>query len=300
MRMAKPSGIFHHEHARYWIVLAVLSVSTAAILIKLSNAHPLAIAFWRLLFAWAILLPFSIGHLVKNKERPSRTDVLIMVAVGFVLAVHFTAWIWSFQTTKVSSSVLLVTTHPVFVAAISVYVFKERMNKLAFVGIGIGLLGAAILVFADLNISGDTIVGDSLALLGSLMAGIYLLAGSRLRSRVSLGTYVNIVYGSAMLFLLGGVLILGIDPVQTDPVEYLIFAGMAIGPMILGHTLYNWALKYVSPTLVSVSLLGEPLGSTVLAMIILAEFPWIGFYIGAPLILAGIYLVSLKPAGGKE
>jgi drug/metabolite transporter (DMT)-like permease len=299
--MVKPSSLFKPEHARYWIVLAVASVSTAAILIKLSDAHPMAIAFWRLLIAWTLLLPFSIAGLLRSRERPSRMDVLLMVGVGLVLAVHFTAWIWSFQTTKVSSSVLLVTTHPVFVAAMSIYLFKEKVGKIAFAGMGIALFGSAILVLADLGISGETIVGDSLALLGSLMAGIYLLAGSRLRTRVSLGTYVNVVYGSSFLFLLAGILVLGIDPVQTDPVEYLIFAGLAIGPMILGHTLYNWTLKYVSPTVVSVSLLGEPVGSTLLAIVFLDEFPWPGFYIGAPLVLAGIYLVSLRSQGtGSE
>ncbi|MDG6224486.1 MAG: DMT family transporter [Candidatus Thermoplasmatota archaeon] len=288
--MANPR-LFSEGSARYWILLSILAVSTAAILIRSSNSHPLVIAFWRLLIAYVILLPFALRS-YKEGFRPSRKDTALMIFTGFVLSVHFASWIWSFQYTKVSSSVLLVTTHPIFVSSVSVLAFKERMHKLAIAGMTLAIFGSVVIVLSDIGMSGHALVGDLLAILGSIMAGTYILAGSRIRKRVSLPVYANVVYGSAFLFLLIAILILGIDFVPGEPVEYIIFAALAIGPMILGHTIYNWALKYISPTFVSVSLLGEPIGSTLLAILFLGELPWAGFYIGAPLALSGIYLVG--------
>lgn len=293
------SRLFSEGSARYWILLSILAVSTAAILIRSSDSHPLVIAFWRLLIAYALILPFTLRSCASG-ENPSRRDIALMIFTGLALSLHFASWIWSFQFTKVSSSVLLVTTHPIFVSSISVIAFKERLRKMAIVGIAIAIMGSAIIVVSDIGMSGDALLGDLLAILGSIMAGTYILAGSRIRKRVSLPIYANVVYGSAFMFLLIAILILGIDFVPGEPVEYMIFAALAIGPMILGHTIYNWALKYISPTFVSVSLLGEPVGSTLLAILFLGEMPWAGFFIGAPLALVGIYLVGRYGRKGPE
>jgi drug/metabolite transporter (DMT)-like permease len=280
------------EHARYWILLAILAVSTAAILLKLSDSHPLAKAFWRLLIAWVAILPFALGRSLRHDERPLRGDVLLMVLAGLALGVHFASWIWSFEFTRVSTSVLLVTTHPILVAGVSVIAFKERLGRWAIIGIAVALLGSGVIVGTDVRFSPGAAIGDVLAIIGAAMAGIYILLGSRVRKRVSLPVYAIIVYGTAMLLMLAVMIGIGENPVVRDPMEYLIFAGLAFGPMIVGHTLYNWALGYVSPTLVSVSLLGEPVVSTILAILILSEFPSFWFYPGAPLVLIGIFLVA--------
>ncbi len=284
--------MFNRSTSKFWIIIAMAAVSTAAILIKLSDSHPLSIAAWRLLIADLILLPFFIWYFRKERNTIGRKQFFELGLVGFALAVHFAMWIWSFQMTKVSSSVVLVTTHPLFVAAISVGLFKEKLNKMAVGGMVLALFGSFLLILGDLTISFETLIGNLLALGGAVMAGIYILAGSRYRKKISLPSYAFIVYLWAALFLLIAILIGGIDFLVEAPREYLIFLALAIGPMLAGHTLYNWALKYISPTLVSVSLLGEPIGSTLLAILILSETPGVGAMIGGPVVLIGIYLVA--------
>ncbi|MGA1822988.1 MAG: DMT family transporter [Thermoplasmatota archaeon] len=288
----RPIGPFRPEYAKIWIVIAIAAVSTAAILIKLSSSHPLTISFWRVLIAWLILLPFGLYRMRKPEERPGLYLIFSMIFVGLALALHFGMWIWSFQYTKVSSSVLLVTTHPIFVAGISYWLFKERLGRWAVVGIVLALLGSAIIVGGDFSLEPSALTGDLLSLGGSLMAGVYILSGSRFRKEVSLPVYAVFVYGSAAVFLLAAGIAIGVKLVVADHVEYIIFGGLAVGPMLAGHTIYNWALKYVSPTVVSVTLLGEPIGSTILALILLAEAPYPGFYLGAPVVMAGIFMVA--------
>ena len=284
--------LFNRSTSKPWIVVALISVSFAAILIKLSDSHPLSIAAWRLLIADAILLPFFIWRYGKERFSIERKQFFQLGLVGLALALHFGMWIWSFQMTKVASSVVLVTTHPLFVAAISVGLFKEKLNKLAVGGLVLALFGSFLLIAGDLTISRETLIGNLLALGGAVMAGIYILAGSRFRKSISLPSYAFIVYLWAALFLLIPISIGGVEFVVKAPREYLIFLGLAVGPMMAGHTIYNWALKFISPTLVSVSLLGEPVGSTILAILLLSEMPGIGAAIGGPIVLAGIYLVA--------
>ncbi|MGA1820682.1 MAG: DMT family transporter [Thermoplasmatota archaeon] len=284
--------LFNRSTSRMWILVAMAAVSTAAILIKLSSSHPLAIAAWRLLIADAILLPFFIWTFRTERFTIGRRRFFQLGVVGLALALHFAMWIWSFQMTKVSSSVVLVTTHPLFVAVISVTLFKEKLNVKAVLGMIIALFGSFILIAGDLTISSETLTGNLLALGGAVMAGIYILAGSRFRKDISLPGYAFIVYLWAALFLLIAILIGGVSFLSSSPTEYLILFGLAVGPMLAGHTIYNWALRYISPTFVSVSLLGEPVGSTLLAMLILAEMPGAGAIIGGPIVLLGIYLVA--------
>jgi drug/metabolite transporter (DMT)-like permease len=253
----------------------------------------LTIAFWRLFLSTLLILPFALPGLRRERTRLEPRTVLPLVAVGLVLALHFGLWIWSFQFTGVASSVVLVTTHPLFVAFISYVLFRERLGRLAIVGVAISLLGSFFIMAWGFRTDPKMFVGNLLALGGALMAGIYILAGSGFRKRLSLTTYASIVYGSSTLFLMVGALLVGAELLVGDPVEYLIFLGLALGPMLMGHTIYNWALKYVSPTYVSVSLLGEPVGSTMLAFLLLGEVPPTGALVGGPLVLAGILILAL-------
>ncbi len=297
MSVPPPKGLnpFRPELSRFWVLFAIMAVSTAAVLIRLSDSHPLTIAFWRLFLSTLLISPFAVPGLKREYGHMTRRTVLSLTAVGFVLALHFGLWIWSFRYTGVASSVVLVTTHPIFVAFISYILFKERLGKLAIAGVALSLTGSLIIMAWGFRTNSDLIVGNLLALGGALMAGIYILAGSSFRKRLSLSTYTFFVYGSATIFLFLAALFIGADLWVTDHVEYLIFLGLALGPMLLGHTIYNWALKYVSPTFVSVSLLGEPIGSTILAFVLLREGPSIGALVGGPLVLAGIAMVALRP-----
>jgi len=285
---------FRPRYAGPWIVVAMLAVSTAAIFIKLSGSHPVAIAFWRLLIAWLLILPFAVRDLRRDDTVMNWRMAGRLLVVGVCLALHFTMWIWSFQYTSVASSVLLVTTHPVFVALMAFFLFDERLKLVGVLGMLLALFGSAVVLGGDLTETGSSLTGNLLAVGGALMAGAYILAGRRFRRKVSLPVYALFVYGGAMAALLAFAVYLEAPIIVRDPVEYLIFGALALGPMLLGHTVMNWALKYVSPTVVSVSLLAEPIGSTALAYLILNEIPFTGALLGAPIVLLGIYLVARR------
>ncbi|TLZ60184.1 MAG: DMT family transporter, partial [Methanobacteriota archaeon] len=233
--------------------------------------------------------------------RLARRDVLLMTGIGVVLAAHFALWITSLKTAgvTVASSVVLVTSHPVMVALVSHFLLRERVSRMTAVGIALGFGGVVGIAVADLGVSTTTLGGDLAALGGGVMAGIYFLAGRRLRQRVSLPVYAFVVYGTAAgaLFVLAGAT--GrLAPAGDLRRELLLFGAMAIVPQLGGHTLYNWALRYVPAPVVSVSLVGEPIGSTLLAWILLHEVPSDLVAVGALLALAGIFLTASSTAGG--
>src|SRR2546427_1670599 len=281
------------------IAAAIVAVSLSSILIRWSESDAFTIAFYRLGFATLILLPYAAIDRTTPLRRLSRRDVLLMAGIGVVLAAHFALWITSLKTAgvTVASSVVLVTSHPVMVALVSHFVLKEKVSALTGAGIALGCAGVGGIAVADYAVCTTTLAGDFAALGGGVMAGIYFLAGRRLRQRVSLPVYAFVVYGSAALTLF--VLAAGtgkLVPAGDMRTELLLFGVMAIVPQVGGHTLYNWALWYVTAPLVSVSLVGEPIGSTLLAWILLHEVPRDLVAIGALLALAGIFLTAYSTA----
>jgi len=277
------------------IAAAIVAVSTASILIRWSDSDAFTIAFYRLGFATLIILPFALLDRATPLRSLLRRDVLLMAGIGVVLAAHFALWITSLKTAgvTVASSVVLVTSHPVMVALVSHFLLKERVSRMTAAGIALGFAGVVGIAVADLGVSTTTLGGDLAALGGGLMAGIYFLAGRRLRQRVSLPVYAFVVYGTAALAMF--VLALGtgrLAPVGDVRRELLLFGAMAIIPQIGGHTLYNWSLRFVTAPVVSVSLVGEPIGSSLLAWALLGEVPSNLVAIGALLALAGIFLTA--------
>jgi drug/metabolite transporter (DMT)-like permease len=272
------------------LLVSIVAVSTASILIRWSAAPPLAIASYRLLFATIILLPFYLrsGGLRRLRGSPRR-DVLTLMAVGVVLAMHFASWITSLSLTSVASSVLFVHVDPIFVAAVSHFVFKERIGRGTLLGIAVAFVGATIIAIGDAGVSEANLFGDLLALIGAVMLGIYILAGRRLRQGLDLVSYVTPVYATSAVVLTLGSLITGTNLAPYPPREYILFLAIAVVPMIFGHTVYNWTLKYVSAPVVSISLLGEPVGATILALLFLNEAPSALTLIGGVTTLAGIY-----------
>lgn len=275
---------------------SVLAISTAAILIRLSDAPPLVIAFYRLLYATLILLPFMWWRARREVAQLSLADWLGLGAVGAVLALHFASWITSLSLTSVAASVVLVTLHPVFVAFVSKRVYGEGVGRLGWVGVAIALAGGVVIVSGDLR-GGQSAVGDALALLGALAAAIYFLAGRGYRKRLSLLAYVTPVYASCALVL--GILMFALpspyggSPLDIPLRDHMLFLAMALGPMILGHTVLNWALKYVTAPVIATTIVGEPVGSTLLALLILSEAPPATAVAGGLLVLAGIGLVAI-------
>lgn len=275
------------------IATAVVAVSTAAILIRLSDAPTLVIAFYRLAIATVLIAPFA---LLSGKRRAalaklSRRDWLGLSLVGVVLAVHFGAWIESLSLTTVAASVVLVTLHPVFVGIASDRLFDEGLGRLGWIGVAIAFLGGVVITLGDARLGLGSLVGDLLALVGALAAAAYFLAGRGYRRRLSLITYVVPVYGACSIALLAWALAAGNPLTGYPPREYALFAALAIVPMILGHTVLNWALKHVTAPVIATAILGEPVGSTILALVILQEIPPTITVLGGLVVLAGIGLV---------
>ncbi len=280
------------------MLVSVSAVSTASILIRLTAAPPMAIATWRLVLSTLMLLPFFAWRGGFSKLRAmERRDLLALAGVGVALAVHFASWITSLSYTSVASSVIFVHVDPIFVALVSHFVLGERVNRRVALGIGVAFAGAAVIALGDLGVGEENLVGDALSIIGAVALGVYLLAGRRLRQRLDLTTYVTPVYAVSAVALALGSVAVGAPLVGYDAGVMLVFAAIALVPMIFGHTLYNWVLRWVSAPVVSISLLGEPVGASILAFLILGESPGPLTLIGGAVTLAGILICTYQPAG---
>ena len=278
----------------FGIFIAIVSVSFAALFIRWTSgdSHPFVIAFYRMAFASLMVLPLTLFTSYKELRGIDRRMLLLLIGTGGFLAVHFATWIASLFYTTVASSVLLVTSHPILVASVSHYYFKERHSKIAAGGIALALVGMVIITWGDTAFGVDQIYGDILALIGMVAVAVYMLAGRRMRQKLGLFVYVMVVYSSASVFLLILCISLGLTLYPLPRDDYIIFAGLAVIPTIFGHTVYNWALRYVSASVVSISLLGEPILSSLWAVLFLAEYPVGTIYLGGAMVLIGIALVS--------
>jgi drug/metabolite transporter (DMT)-like permease len=285
------------------LFVSIVSVSFAAILIKLSSMdeYPLTIAFYRLLFTTILILPFVVFFKKTRDEikKLPRKTFLIMIGIGFILAAHFAFWITSLSFTSVASSVILVTAHPILVGPVSHFFFKEKLSIINSVGIIISVVGVIILVTGNIQPGVetiDTLEGNILAILGGIMAGLYILGGRKIRKTVSVTSYAFIVYSISAIVLLFLCIVFNSRLVNISLTDFEIFIAMAIVAGLFGHTLYNWSLKHVRASVASVALLGEPLGSTLWAILIpsIAQIPSNYTIFGGGIILLGIYLTARK------
>lgn len=270
------------------IGLGVLAVSCASILIKLAAAPPLAVAVYRMGFTLLMMLPVTVVTAWKEIGRIRKEDFLCSVGSGVFLALHFATWITSLRYTSVASSTVLVTTQPLFVVAGSVFFFRERVNPRALGGMLLAFIGSGLVGFSDFRIGGAALWGDCLALLGALAFAAYLLLGRRLRQRLSLLPYTTLVYGACTAVLLGYCLLAKVPLSLSSRTDLLIFALLALLSTVIGHTVFNWAVKYVPAPVVAVSILGEPVAATALAYLILRETPVPLQLLGGFIILIGI------------
>ncbi|WP_425601210.1 DMT family transporter [Haloplanus halobius] len=284
--------------------VAVLAISTSAILVRWSEAPNVIKALYRVSFTVVALLPLVRRSGGAAMRRMSHRDGLVAAAAGVALALHFAAWFESLDHTTVAASVTLVQAQPVFVVAGAWLLLGERATRRAVLGIGVALLGMAGLSFgAPLLAAIDptataagadpgTQYGNALALLAAVAVAGYYLAGRSLRRRLSVIPYVTVVYSVCALTLLVVAVAQGHALLAYPPHEWVLFAAMALGPGVIGHTVVNWALGHVESHVVSVSLLGEPVGSTVLAVLLLAEVPTAATVGGGVIVLAGIYITA--------
>ncbi|MFW6115456.1 MAG: DMT family transporter [Chloroflexota bacterium] len=272
----------------------VVTVSTAALLIRLAQAevHSLVVAAWRLTLATVILAPVALVWFRKEFKSLSTRDWRNVFLSGLLLAVHFGTWITSLALTSVAASVMLVWTSPIFVGLGSHLLLGERLTRGMIVALVVVILGSVIIGVGDLGEGTHRVLGDLLALMGALSGAGYFLIGRQLRRRLSLLAYVFPVYGTAAVILTTVMLVAGLGPAPQRSQTWLWLVLMAIGPQILGHSSLNWALRYLSATFVSLAALGEPIGSTLLAWLVLGERPTFWAVLGGMLILCGIAIAS--------
>ena len=277
----------------------VAVVSFAAILIRFAHAEgasSLAIAAVRLTVAAIVLAPFAWlragGEIIRLPGR----ELGLCILSGTLLAAHFWAWITSLEHTSVASSTALVTTNPLWVALASAILLRERPGRAAVTGILLTLAGSVFIFSADASrasgLGSAPMFGNVLALVGAISASGYLLVGRALRARVSLTAYIWLAYSTAAVLLLIGAIATGVSFMSLPSPAWLFMVALALGPQLIGHTTFNWALRRLTATFVAVAILGEPVGAANLAWLFFEE----GFsplqLIGFVLLLAGIFVAA--------
>ncbi|MCU1378373.1 MAG: hypothetical protein JWN29_1356 [Acidimicrobiales bacterium] len=265
--------------------MAVAAVSTSAPLIREAAAPSLLIAFWRTALATGVLAPFA------RPETADSTNRRRIVLAGVFLAAHFAAWISSLSFTSVSSSVALVATQPVWAALLT----REHVDRRVWTGIGVALLGAVAITGVDVSVSGRAVFGDLLALAGAVLAAGYVLVGAEVRRSVPTATYTAGCYGTAAVVLLVAALASGTDLVPNHAATWGWIVAVTVGPQLLGHTLINAVLQRLGAVLVSVSILFEIVGASLLAWWWFGERPPAATYPAALLLVLGLVLVMRRP-----
>lgn len=272
------------------LFVAVLAMSWAGPLVRFTGAPALAVSAWRLAFSVGII---AVVLAVRGGAswRLGRRDRLLAVLAGVLLAAHFWSWIASIDMTTVASSVVLVSTQPVFVAIFSTVFLAERPTRTQVAGILVAVLGAAVIGWGDFGSGRRALLGDALAVAGAVFASGYYVIGRRLRQSLDLWSYIAVVYGIAaallMLALLGHPAAAVFGYGRGD---WLVFVLLAIGPMMLGHTGVNYALRYIPAYIANLVLLGEPLGAALIAYAVpaIGEVPSGQTIVGGCMILVGI------------
>ena len=291
------------------IFFGILAVSTASIFVRYAQAYApsLVIAAWRLSLATLVLAPAALTRFRPELKRMTGYELALGLLSGIFLAAHFATWISSLEYTTVASSVVLVSTSPLFVALLAPIFLKEGISRQVIVGFVFALAGIIVVAISDTCswqnthlacpsfnefLQGKAFIGDLLALAGALAGACYLIIGRKLRGGISVVSYIFIVYGMAAVVLVLVMLSAGQSAWGYPPIAYVWFMLLALVPQLLGHSTFNWALGYLSAAFVSLTLLGEPIGSTILAYFLLDETPTALKVIGAILILAGLLIAS--------
>ncbi len=274
------------------LAVGVLAVSSAAVLIREAAAPALVIAAYRLGLA-AIptgFLTLVVGREAVNEDGNWRWSVL----AGTFLALHFGFWIASLQQTSVISSVVLVTTNPLFVAIASSLLLGERVRGATWAGIAVATAGAAAMAGGDIRSGLTAVRGDIFALLGAVFSAGYLMVGRKARPASSWLGYIGVVYSVAAVLLVLAALVARDGFTGYSAKTYVMLALLAVVPQLIGHSAINWSLAYIPAAIVAVAILGEPVGATALAAATLGEVPGVLEVGGAFLVMAGVY-VALRP-----
>ncbi|UCE98201.1 MAG: DMT family transporter [Dehalococcoidia bacterium] len=273
------------------LLLGVISVSFAAIFIRLADAPPLVIAAYRMLIAACIITPIYMVRYRSIYQKVSGRDLLLVLVSAVLLAVHFGLWITSLEYTSIASSVVLATSHPIFVAILSYFLWKERLSKKVILGIILALVGVTVINWGGFILSSTAFIGNMLALLSAIAIGIHLIIGRQLKERVRLMQYLTTVYGGSALILAIAVLISGYSLIGYSANTYLMLILLALIPQVVGHSMLNQAVRLMSVTIVATAIVGEPIGAIIWGYLILGEGITAIEIVGSLLTLGGITTV---------
>jgi drug/metabolite transporter (DMT)-like permease len=273
------------------LFVGVVAVSFGAIFLRLAGEETpvLVKSLYRVGVATLVLLPFALRTARPEWQQLTRRDWGLVLVAGVFLAVHFITWVASLNHTTVASSVVLVTTNPLWVALLTPFVSTERVSRRTWAGILLSFAGSAVIGWGDFGTGLEALWGDALALMGALSAAGFLLIGRQVRQKLSLLAYVVPMYGTGALVLLFLTLLQGLPLTGYDSMTYVWLFAVALIPQLIGHTSYNWALQWFSPSLIAVTLLGEPILSTIWAYLFLNEGVASTTFYGGALILVGIF-----------
>jgi drug/metabolite transporter (DMT)-like permease len=290
------------------LTIGIFSIATASILIRLANeaaglktlGFSLVLAASRLTFAALILVPS--WHKIEW-DKLQKNAIIYAILAGISLAFHFALWITSLSYTTIAASTTLVTTNPLWIGLISWWWFGEKISLRQIIGITIAFLGAMVIGLGDLNTSkvgNQEIFGDILALIASVAVSFYLLLGREAqRQGFSISGYITIAYSSAAIILLPLPFLCQTPYTGYPFIVYIYILLTALIPQMIGHTSFNWAMRWISPTLVTLAILFEPVGASFLGYLLFREIPSPMVLVGAPLLLLGIAIIALKPETDK-
>ena len=283
------------------LAVGVLAVSFSAIFIRLAQTEEavpsLAIAAWRTTIATMVLLPIALLRRRQELRGMKMADWLLAALAGLMLGIHFGTWITSLAYTSIASSAVLVSTSPLWVGLAAPFVLHEPLTRWLKIGLGLALAGSVVIALGDglqLADGSRAMTGNGLALLGAVAMAVYYLIGRRLRQGLSLLSYTTVVYGIAALTLVGYSLMSQVPLMGYSPTAYGLFVLMAVFPQLIGHSSFNWALAYLPATFVAVTIISEPVGATLLGLLILGEVPVGVTIVGSLVVLLGIMVASIS------
>ncbi|OXS57443.1 EamA domain-containing membrane protein RarD [Bacillus sp. V-88] len=276
------------------LAIGVISVSTSAILVKVSSAPSGILAFYRLFFTVLLMSPVFFLKYVKELKLITLRDWMFSILAGVFLAFHFILWFESLHYTSVASSTVLVTLQPLF-AFIGAYLFfQEKLTAKALLSAVLAVAGSFIISWGDFRISGSALWGDILALIACALITGYLLFGQTIRKRLSLMTYTYVVYVISSIVLLLYVIIQSESLGPYPKEDWIYFLLLAIIPTLLGHSLFNWSLKWLSTSTISMAILFEPIGASLLAYWLLGEKVLMTQVLGGVVIMTGVTLFLIE------
>ncbi|SFB14587.1 MULTISPECIES: DMT family transporter [unclassified Bacillus (in: firmicutes)] len=282
------------------LAIGVLAVSASAIFVKLTTAPSGVIAFYRMFFTVLLMTPLFLLKYSSELRLITKRDWLYSAIAGIFLAFHFILWFESLNYTSVASSTVLVTLQPLFAFVGTYYFFKEKISSKAIVSGVIAIVGSIIISWGDFQISGSALFGDILSLIACALVTAYLLVGQTLRKRISLITYTFIIYSMSAITLFIYLLIVDAPLFSYPASDWMYFLLLALIPNLLGHTLFNWSLKWLSTSTISMAILFEPVGATILAFYILDEYVIWSQILGGFVVMVGISLFLLDERKIKQ